>query len=125
MNVKNSTRVEGGYPLAAVVLLVTTVAALLACIDMPRVRQGIAVLDVQVQHIVGLGAVVVSGAAIGGILGLTRPRWIRGALFGASTGAVTALMLILLTVAPANLWQCLSAMALLVATSIVVRWKAR
>jgi hypothetical protein len=125
MKRKPSTQAAGGYPLAAVVLLVTTVAALLACIDMPKVRQGIREMDVEVSHVVGLVFFAAWGAGLGGVLGFMRPRRFAGALLGALLGALMSILLVPLTLAPANLVQCLVAMGLLVVTSIVVRASAR
>lgn len=125
MKQKQPVPVEGGFPLAAILTLVTSVAALLACIDMPRVRKELAAMTLTPPVVVGVLAAVVTGIILGSLLGLTRRRRVSGVLLGGAVGAVTGLILIPLILAPANLWQCLAGMSLLLITSVAVRFHAR
>lgn len=125
MKPKRSTPVEGGFPLAAVVLLVTTVAALLACIDMPRVRRELAAVGPSLELAAGALVAVVAGGGLGSVLGLMRRRRVGGFFLGGAIGGLAALLLVPLALMPASLWQCLAGMSLMLVTSIAVRWNAR
>jgi hypothetical protein len=124
MKKKTTTSSEGGFPLAAVVLLVTTAAALLACIDMATIRKGLEVAGVPAGYAVASAVAVLAGSVFGAILGLTRRRRLGGFFLGGSVGGLSAAVLVPLTLAPANLWQCLAGMAVLLVTSVAVRWNA-
>lgn len=125
MKQNRSSPVEGGFPLAAVVLLVTTVAALLACIDMPRIREGLDSFRPTAGQGVAMALTVLVGIGLGAIQGLTRRRRLAGFFLGGFVGGLSAVAIIPLTLAPANLWRCLAGMGLLVVTSVAVRWNAR
>ena len=125
MKRKTPLPIEGGFPLAAIVLLVTTVAALLACIDMPKVRAGLDEIEGGFRFLIGLAITFAVGAGVGGVIGLMGPRRQGGLVLGGAIGGLASFMLVPLTLAPASLWRCLAAAGLLVVTSIVVRWNAR
>jgi hypothetical protein len=125
MRRKHSLPVQGGFPLAAVILLVTTVAALLACIDMPKVRAELETIDEGYEFLFGVAIIFVVGSAVGSVIGLMGPRRAGGFFLGAAIGGLAALALVPLSLAPANIWRCLGAVSLLLVTSIVVRAGAR
>jgi hypothetical protein len=125
MQQKRSTSIQGGFPLAAVILLVTTVAALLACIDMPKVRAELEAIDEGYTFLFGVAFIFIVGAAVGGVIGLMGPRRGGGFFLGAAIGGLASLALVPLSLAPANIWRCLGAVGLLLITSIVVRAGAR
>jgi hypothetical protein len=125
MKQKPASSTEGGFPLAAVVLLVTTAAALLACIDMPRIREGLEDFRMTRGMIVAIVLAILAGVGVGALLGLMRRRRLGGLFLGGSVGGLTAAAVIPLTLAPASVWQCLVGMGLLLLTSVAVRWNAR
>jgi hypothetical protein len=117
---------QSGFPLAALALLVTAFACVLACIDMPRWRIQYAALEAAGA---GRTAEVFVGAVMfGGIVGIfysvrRRLGWrtlLTSPLIGGIAGAIGVVVLL----APGSLWRTVLAVAVLLASAVVFRWGA-
>lgn len=115
--------VKASFPLAALALLITAFAALLACADVERWNQQYTWLSVNWPW--RLVAIFGAAAGFGGVVGfvlmtLTKERWrmrLAAALVGMMAGAVGALLLI----APGPIWRTVFAMLILLSTAIIFR----
>jgi hypothetical protein len=126
-----SIRFEGvtkrGFPLASLVLLATALAVCFTCTDVSgwSERWGRITPSAAFQLFGLFVAAALVGAVIGAILGLSNPsRW-RGVLFGFIGGTIAGDVALLILLAPAPPIRSLTAVAVLIATAILVRWSAQ
>jgi hypothetical protein len=114
---------RGGFPIASLALLVTVLAAALACTDFQRLRAQYEWLSVSWP--LRLVAVLGSAGLFGGVIGVTqmflsgargRARWVAP-LAGVLAGQVGVLILL----APGPLWRTLFAIGVLLAATILFR----
>lgn len=114
---------RGGFPLASLALLVTVLAASLACTDLGRWDQQVAWLEENWPW--RLAALLGGVGLFGGVVGVIhllfsaargRARWIAP-LAGVLAGELGVLILI----APGPLWRTLFAIAVLLVTTILLR----
>jgi hypothetical protein len=116
-------RSRGSFPLASLALLVTVLAAALACTDLDRLQQQYEWLKVwwPWRLVLLLGGAGIFGAIIGvaqlffsGVRG--RARWVAP-LAGVLAGQVGVLILL----APGPMWRTLFAIGVLLAATVVFR----
>jgi hypothetical protein len=116
-------RTESSFPFASLALLVTVLAAALACTDFDRLRAQYVWLSVSWPQ--RLVAVLGSAGLFGGLIGVAqiflsgargRARWIAP-LAGVLAGQVGVLILL----APGPLWRTLFAVGVLLAATILFR----
>jgi hypothetical protein len=118
-----SPRTRANFPLASLALLVTVLAAALACADLERLQQQYAWLATDWPW--RLVALLGGAGLFGGLIGVAqlflsgargRARWIAP-LAGMLAGQVGALIL----VAPGPMWRTLFAIGVLLAATILFR----
>jgi hypothetical protein len=116
-------RTESSFPFASLALLVTVLAAALACTDFDRLRAQYEWLSVSWP--LRLVAVLGSAGLFGGLIGVAqiflsgargRARWVAP-LAGLLAGQVGVLILL----APGPLWRTLFAVGVLLAATILFR----
>jgi hypothetical protein len=116
-------RVRAGFPFAAMVLLVTALASLLACADLQRWHEQYAWLEVNWPwRLVALfGGAGVAGGLIGcGYLFVSSASW-RTRLVAPIAGVLASQLAVLILVAPGPMWRIVFAVAVLLATTVLFR----
>src|SRR5690606_7182263 len=95
------TETERSFPLVALMQLGAVIAAIVVCIDGPRLRE----LAQQVNEAPGavlalIATATISSGAIGLVIGLGQRRRFRSALTGAAAGALFGLLMLAIFAAP-------------------------
>ncbi|MBN1851278.1 MAG: hypothetical protein JW829_01085 [Pirellulales bacterium] len=111
-----------GFPLVAILLLTTSTACALACIDVIQLRESIQKEAYEVLAICcGTGLLV---GIIGGIIGFfSISRW-RGLVGGLLIGFLAGGVIGLFIMAPAHPLQAFCATVVLVVASLAFKWNA-
>jgi hypothetical protein len=113
----------GNFPLAALALLITGFAALLACADVQRWREQYSWLSENWPwRLVGLfgGAAIFGGIIGAGFMFKSKMRW-RARLLAPVAGILAGEIGALILVAPGPIWRTIFAVVVLLGTAVLFR----
>ena len=113
------------FPLVALMQLGAVIAAIVVCIDGPRLR----ILVQQIDEAPGtalalITTATISSGAIGLVIGLGQRRRFRSALVGAAAGALFGLLMLAIFAAPASMERCAGGIAMVLLSTIALRANA-
>lgn len=115
-------RTEQAFPLAALISLLTSVVALLVCIDGRDLGEAVDKAPVE-QVLFSMGGALLFGALFGACIGCGTIRRTRGILVCGAAGALAALATLAACVAPGPLAPSIVAVFLPVVTVFAIRWR--
>ena len=112
-----------GFPLASVALLVTSLACLLVCVDVGRLRTQFAILSAGGlwQSVTFFGIVGAFGGIVGLIYVLRRSMSRRALVAAPAMGVLAGVAGALVMVAPGALWRTILAVSILLISVILIR----
>ena len=116
---------ERSFPLVALMQLGAVIAAIVVCIDGPRLWELFQQIGDAPWIALGLIATaMISSGVIGLVIGLGQRRRFRSALIGAAAGALFGLLMLAIFAAPASLERCAGGIAMVLFSTIALRANA-
>lgn len=116
-------RIQSGYPIASLALLVTVLACLLVCADMDRWREQYDWLkqDWPWRLVALFGGAALLGGIIGSTCWLVSSSSWRSALVALVAGILAGEIGALILVAPGPMWRTIFAVGVLLITAVLLR----
>ena len=126
-----ATETERSFPLVALMQLGAVIAAIVVCIDGPRLWELFQRIGDEPWAGDGLwialaliATAMISSGVIGLVVGLGQRRRFRSALIGAAAGALFGLLMLAIFAAPASLERCAGGIAMVLLSTIALRASA-